>query len=131
MKYKTYDRKLRHIISTPFIWLMIIPIFILDIALFLYQQTCFRLYKIKRVKRRNYIILDRHKLKYLTFVQKLNCMYCGYANGLFAYSVEIGARTEAYWCSIKHKENTKEYNPKHHEEFLEYGDEKSYNKKYS
>lgn len=126
MKYKKQKRQIRHIISIPFIWLMVIPIIIMDIALFLYQQTCFRLYGIKRVKRSNYIVLDRHKLKYLSLVDKVNCAYCGYANGLFAYTTEIGARTEEYWCSIKHKKNTKIYSPKHHEKFIEYGDEKKY-----
>jgi len=46
--------------------------------------------------------LDRHRLSHLNSIEKLNCVYCGYVNGLIAYAREIVARTEQYWCPIKH-----------------------------
>ncbi len=67
-----------------------------------YQHTCFRLYGIPRVRRRDYVVIDRHQLAYLNVIEKLNCVYCGYANGVMAYVREIAARTEQYWCPIKH-----------------------------
>ncbi|MFT4282952.1 MAG: hypothetical protein ACMXX6_00825 [Candidatus Woesearchaeota archaeon] len=129
MKYKLKSATISHILSIPFIWMMLVPVVILDIFLFIYQQTALRLYEIKLVERNQYLLMDRQKLKYLTWYDKINCAYCGYANGIFAYASEIAARTEDYWCSIKHKEtNKKYYAPKHHYKFIEYGDEKAYKK---
>lgn len=80
---------LRHFLSIPFIYGMIIPTVILDIFLTVYQWTAFSLYRIPKVKRSDYIIYDRKYLDYLNFVQKINCLYCSYVNGVFAYAVEI------------------------------------------
>jgi len=79
-----------------------LPIVFLDICLFIYQVICFRLWKIARVQCVDYVVVDRHKLAYLIGIEKLNCVYCGYANGIFAYAKEIAARTEQFWCPIKH-----------------------------
>jgi len=127
MDYKKYpNRTLRHILSFPFIWGMLIPLALFDICLEIYHQICFRLYGLSRVKRRNYIKIDRHKLKYLAWYEKINCAYCGYANGLVNYAVVIAARTEQYWCGIKHEKDPNFIPPAHHKDFLEYGDEKGY-----
>jgi hypothetical protein len=68
----------------------------------------------------------------LKWHDKLNCMYCGYANGLMAYGVRIAGDTERYWCGIKHdtpqRPGFKE--PAHHKDFVKYGDEKAFTKKY-
>ena len=66
------------------------------------QAICFRSYRIPRVRRMDYIRLDRSQLAYLNWVETLNCLYCGYANGVAAYVREIAGRTEQYWCPIKH-----------------------------
>ena len=92
----------RHLASAPLIYGMIIPLLAFDLCLSIYHSICFRLYRIPRVRRRDYIVVDRHHLAYLNVVEKLNCVYCGYANGLVAYAREITARTEQYWCPIKH-----------------------------
>jgi hypothetical protein len=92
----------RNVISAPFIYAMIIPFVMLDIFLFVYQVICFPLYRIPKVKRSNYVIIDRHNLGYLNVIEKLNCIYCRYADGLLAYARQIVSRTEMYWCPIKH-----------------------------
>jgi len=92
----------REILSIPFIYAMILPAFVLDICLFIYQQTALRLYGIPLVKRSDYIVFDRKKLPYLNFLQKINCIYCSYFNWLMQYAVEVAWRTEKYWCPIKH-----------------------------
>jgi hypothetical protein len=92
---------LRHFLSIPFIYGMIVPTIILDIFLTIYQWTAFSLYRIPKVKRSEYIVYERRFLDYLNLIQKINCLYCSYVNGVFAYAVEIGARTERYWCPIK------------------------------
>ncbi len=93
---------LRNIISAPFIYPMIIPFIMMDILITLYQFICFTLYRIPKVPRSKYIVVDRHHLKYLNAIEKMNCIYCGYINGLISYMREIVARTEQYWCPIKH-----------------------------
>jgi len=99
--------KIRHVLSMPFIYGMIIPAFILDVSLFIYQHTALRLYWIPLVIRSEYIVFDRKHLSYLNIIQKINCLYCSYVNGLFLYSVEIAGRTEKYWCPIKAARNKK------------------------
>ena len=47
-------------------------------------------------------MFDRAHLGYLNALEKLNCAYCSYGNGLAAYFTEIASRTEQYWCPIKH-----------------------------
>jgi hypothetical protein len=130
MEYKRFHHKrwLRHLFSIPFIWMMLLPLVILDIFMEIYHRICFRLYGVELVVRKQYIRIDRGKLKYLNVYDKVNCMYCGYANGLMHYSSEIAACTEKYWCGIKHQQGTGFKPPEHHKDFLEYGDEKSYKK---
>ena len=93
---------LRNILSAPFIYPMIIPFVMIDIFISIYQIICFSLYKIPLVKRSKFIVIDRHHLEYLNAIEKINCVYCGYVNGLISYIREIVARTEQYWCPIKH-----------------------------
>lgn len=90
------------ILSAPLIYSLLLPLALLDLFVTVYQQVCFRIYGIGVVKRSDYIVIDRHVLGYLNFIEKLNCVYCGYANGLIGYCREVAARTEQYWCPIKH-----------------------------
>ncbi len=115
--------QIRHIISMPFIYGMIVPALFLDIFLFVYQQTCFRLYRIPLVKRKEYITAERKHLDYLNWIQKINCLYCSYVNGIFSYAVEIGGRTEKYWCPIKHARKNKTFH-NWQDHFSDYGDAK-------
>jgi len=125
-----FTASFRHLLSIPFIWAMIIPIFLLDIGLWIYQAFAFPLYGIPKVKRRDYIIYDRKFLSYLNVIQKLNCTYCTYANGLFAYAVEIGARTERYWCPIKAAKHPRVTHSLY-AEFADYGDPKGFKQKFN
>ena len=81
----------------------------------------FSAWNIPRVKRKDYIIIDRHRLAYLNGIQKLNCVYCSYVNGLIAYVREVGSRTEAYWCPIKHALRSPAPHDRYND-FLAYGD---------
>jgi len=115
------------LITSPFIYAMIIPAIILDIFLWFYQNINFRVYKIPFVRRENYIVYDRGSLEYLHPIEKLGCVYCSYFNGLMAYSAEIAARTELYFCPIKHKKRLA-YRHKYYKYFVNYGDANSYKK---
>ena len=66
-----------------------------------YQAVCFPIYGIP-VRRADYFVFDWHRLKHLNLLERLNCLYCSYANGLFAYGTEIAVRTEQHWYPIKH-----------------------------
>ncbi|MDH4022326.1 MAG: hypothetical protein OEV14_04295 [Gammaproteobacteria bacterium] len=94
--------ELRNVVSAPFIYAMVVPFALFDMAISIYQLICFPLYRISRVRRGDYIVIDRQNLDYLNVFERLHCTYCGYANGLLAYAGEIAARTEQYWCPIKH-----------------------------
>jgi hypothetical protein len=90
------------VLTAPVIYAGIIPFVVLDFFFSIYQVVCFPIYGIARVKHADYIVFDRHHLAYLNALEKLNCAYCTYANGLIAFTREIAARTEQYWCPIKH-----------------------------
>lgn len=87
---------------SPVIYAGIVPFVLLDIFVSIYQAVCFPVYGIVKIKRSDYFVFDRHHLAYLNALEKLNCAYCSYATGLVAYTREIVARTEQYWCPIKH-----------------------------
>ena len=95
----------------------------------IYQAVCFPAYKIPKVKRKKYLSLERKKLSYLNFFQKLNCLYCDYANGVLAYASEIAGRTEWYWCPIKHPSKVFRAH-QHYEQFIEYGESDNFPKKH-
>ncbi len=120
--------RLGHMLSAPVIYSLFVPLLLLDITVTLYQHTCFRIYGIERVKRGDYIVIDRQHLAYLNLIEKINCNYCGYANGLIAYTREIAARTEQYWCPINHSRRTLESHQLTNN-FVDFGDADEYRKR--
>ena len=121
------ESEIQNILTIPFIWACLIPALFMDAFVCLFQAVCFPIYKIPKVKRSSYIVIDRHALSYLNAIEKLNCMYCGYFNGLIAYIREIAGRTEQYWCPIKHARRTSGFHSRY-SKFLEYGDAEGYRK---
>lgn len=122
------DAKLKNILSVPFIWMCIVPVASLDITVSLYQAICFPLYGIPKVKRQDYIVFDRQYLNYLNIIEKINCAYCSYVNGLFGYLQEIAGRTEQFWCPIKHASRIKSLHSRY-QKFIDYGDAENYRSK--
>jgi hypothetical protein len=116
---------LRNLLTTPIIYSLAVPLLLLDLWITLYQWVCFPVYDIDRVQRRRYFVIDRHKLAYLNGIEKANCVYCGYANGLLAYVREVAARTEQYWCPIKHSRPIRAPHG-HYQLFFDYGDAAGY-----
>lgn len=110
---------------------MIVPVVFSDIMLEIYHRICFPLYGLPYIKRRNYIrVIDRAKLPYLTWLERLSCAYCGYVNGWLHYASAVAGETEKYWCAIAHLES-RGYKPAPHEDtFIPYGDEEAFNKHY-
>jgi hypothetical protein len=112
-------------LTAPVIYSLLIPIALLDIFVIVYQATCFPVYKIPRVRRRDYLIFDRHHLAYLNVIEKINCAYCSYANGAISFAREVAARTEVYWCPIKHARRILGPHP-HYQGFADFGDAEGY-----
>ncbi|MBZ0122670.1 MAG: hypothetical protein K8F31_02140 [Roseovarius sp.] len=109
------------VLTAPVIYAMILPFALLDLFVTVYQRVCFPVYGIERVRRADFIRVDRQHLAYLNALQKLNCVYCGYANGLIGYVQEIAGRTEAYWCPIKHAARIGAHHA-YYAQFVDYGD---------
>ena len=109
----------------PVIYSGIVPFVLLDGFLWGYQAACFPVYHIVKVRRADYVILDRGDLPYLNILEQFNCFYCGYANGLFGYAREIAARTEQFFCPIKHARRIVAAHDRY-PDFFEYGDAESY-----
>lgn len=119
--------RLRNVVSAPIIYAMFFPLLLVDLAVTFYQHTCFRLYGIPRVRRADFMLYDRNQLAYLNLIEKINCSYCAYGNGLAAYIREIIARTEQYWCPIKHAQRMLEAHSRY-ERFADYGDAEAFRK---
>jgi len=117
-----------NILSAPLIYSMIVPIALLDLWVSCYQWICFPLFRIKKVRRRDFVVVDRYKLAYLNGIEKVNCVYCGYANGVFAYVREITGRTETYWCPIRHARKLRDPHG-HYDDFVAYGDAAGYKRR--
>lgn len=114
-----------HVLTAPVIYAMVLPLLLLDVALMLYQQVCFRAYGVPRVARGDYLVIDRYELGYLNGIEKINCVYCSYASGLMSLAQEIVARTEQYWCPIKHARRVRGAHQRY-PLFSEYGDAENY-----
>jgi hypothetical protein len=112
---------IRNILSAPFIFALIIPFALLDLFLSVYHTVCFRLYRLPPVPRADYVVIDRHHLHYLNILQKLNCVYCGYVNGVIAWARELASVTEQYWCPIKHARKVRGSHTRY-AQFIDYGD---------
>lgn len=115
----------QNLITGPIIYAMIFPLMMLDLCVSFYQWSCFPIYGVTRVRRSDYIVFDRHQLGYLNFIEKFHCTYCEYGNGLMSYMAEILARTEAYFCPIKHAHKILGTHA-HYNRFLDYGDAADY-----
>lgn len=113
------------VLTAPIIYSLILPLLLLDLWVTVYQRVCFPVYGIAQVPRRRYFAIDRHKLAYLNGIEKVNCTFCSYANGLIAYVREVASRTEQYWCPIKHARAIPAPHSRYHQ-FADYGDARRY-----
>jgi len=120
----SFWNNLKAFTSMPFIYMIIIPTVIMHAFIQVYQQICFRIYGIPRVNSKEYFIFDRGLLPQLNWFEKFNCVYCSYFTCLISFTQEIGARTERFWCPIKHARRMA--NPhSQYNHFSEYSDGKN------
>ncbi|MCR6700921.1 MAG: hypothetical protein NVV68_07130 [Dokdonella sp.] len=115
------------LITAPVIYMLIVPLVLLDLFVTVYQWVCFPVYGIPKVRRSRYLVFDRRYLAYLNALEKLNCAYCSYANGVIEYVREIASLTEQYWCPIKHARKLVAAHPRY-SGFADFGDADGYQK---
>ena len=108
--------KLSSLIAVPFVYGCLPAFLLLDLLVSLFHAVCFPLFGIPKVRRSDHIIFDRGRLSYLNVLERLNCVYCSYANGFASYLVEIAGRVEQYWCPIKHARTP----PQPHSRYLKF-----------
>lgn len=113
------------LLSAPVIYAGWIPFLLMDLFVTLYQFICFPIYRIPKVRRSAYLVFDREDLPYLNLIEKFNCFYCSYGNGVAAYAREVAARTEQYWCPIKHARRLKSAHDRY-PSFFDYGDAEAF-----
>lgn len=113
----------RHVLCVPFIYPVLM--LMLDAFVTVYQWVCFPLCGRPRVKRSSCFVYDRTHLAYLNWLEKINCAYCAYGNGLMAYGREVVGLTEKYWCPIKHARRRMQAHA-HDHDFADYGDAENY-----
>jgi hypothetical protein len=114
-----------NLLTVPLVYSLVLPIVLLDVWVTAYQRVCFPVYGIPRVPRARYLVVDRHELPYLNAIEKVHCALCTYANGVIAYAREVAARTEQYWCPIKHASAIPAPHARYHL-FVDYGDAEGY-----
>ena len=127
LRWLVTDRP-QNLITGPIIYAMIVPMLMFDACVSFFQWSCFPIYGITKVRRSDYIVFDRHHLAYLNSIEKFHCTYCEYGNGLMGYMREILARTEEYFCPIKHAHKILGTHARYNR-FLDYGDAEAYEAK--
>ena len=118
------------ILTAPIIYSLIVPLVLLDIFVSIYQAICFPIYGIPKVRRSDYLVFDRMMLDYLNGIQKINCAFCSYGNGILAFGHEVAARSEQYWCPIKHAKKVRGTHSRY-PVFTDFGDGEQYHEKVS
>ena len=111
--------------ASPIIYAGWIPFLLMDLFVTLYQAICFPVYRIPKVRRSDYLVFDREGLPYLNAIEKFNCFFCSYGNGVAAYTREVAARTEQYWCPIKHARRIRNAHDRY-PRFFDHGDAEAF-----
>lgn len=113
------------LLTAPLVYAGFLPFALVDLFVTVYQRLCFPVYGIPRVRRADHLVFDRGDLPYLNAVERFNCFYCSYGNGVASYLREVAARTEQYWCPIKHARRVVAAHERY-PHFFEFGDAQAY-----
>ena len=119
------DSRILSILTVPIIYSVLIPGLLMDLFVSIYQTCCFPIYGIQKVARKDHFVFDRRRLMYLNLIERANCTYCSYFNGLISFVREVASRTEQYWCPIRHAQKIKDQH-KRQKSFVAYGDPTAY-----
>jgi hypothetical protein len=128
LRHYLRDASIKNVLTAPVIWSCLAPALLMDLVISIFQTICFPVYGIPKVRRSDYVVIDRQYLRYLNIVERLNCVYCGYFNGVIGYTREVAGRAEQYWCPIKHARKIKSLHSRY-KNFFDYGDAARYREK--
>lgn len=115
-------------LTAPVIYGMAVPLALIDLSVSFYQLSCFPIYGILKARRADYIVFDHRHLAYLNVIEKFHCLYCSYVSGVLAYAYEVTARTEQYFCPIKHARKILGAH-RRYAAFLDYGEAEDFHAK--
>ena len=65
------------------------------------SQVYFRLYRQKPVSAGPYFNFDRHRIRHLSFWDRVGCEYCEFANGTLQWGLAVANEVERKWCPIR------------------------------
>ncbi len=117
--------RLSVVATAPLIYSGWIAFALLDLFVSVYQAVCFPIYGIPKARRSDFVVFDRSDLPYLNAIEKFNCLYCSYGNGVVAFAREVASRTEQYWCPIKHARRVRSTHDRY-PMFFEHGDAEAF-----
>jgi hypothetical protein len=80
--------------------LVIVPMYI---ATWFPSPLYFWFYREEPIPPKQFFDFDRHKVKYLSFWDKVGCEYCELANGTLQWMLAITNEIERRWCPIKNE----------------------------
>ncbi len=113
------------VVTAPVVYSGFVAFALMDLFVTVYQSVCFPIYGIPKVSRSACMVFDRADLPYLNAIERFNCFYCSYGNGVAAYLREVASRTEQYWCPIKHARRLLDSHDRY-ARFFEFGDAPAY-----
>lgn len=111
----------RNYLAAPIIYGLIIPLVVFDLCITFFQATCFPIFDIPKVRRSDHIAMDHQHLAFLNIIEKAHCIYCSYCTGIISFAREVAARTEQYFCPIKHARKMLGTHERY-AKFLDYGE---------
>ncbi|MFT6589714.1 MAG: hypothetical protein ACI9I0_000224 [Rhodoferax sp.] len=69
----------QNLITRPISYSIVLPLMLLDLCVSFYQWSCLPIYGITKVRRSDYIVIDRHHLEFLNFIEKFHCTHSNIA----------------------------------------------------
>ena len=94
------------VLAVPFLYVCVLPLLLLDLSVTIYQAILFPLYKISKVRRREYLAFERGGFDSSNALEKCGRQYCFYANGLLSYVIEIASRSEQRFRLAQNEDTT-------------------------
>lgn len=101
--YKHPLGKLGHYIGIIILLSFVVIIVPMFLVTWFLSPLYFWFYREEPIPPGPFFKFDRHKVKYLSFWDKLGCEYCELANGTIQWMLAITSEIERRWCPIKNE----------------------------
>lgn len=97
--------KLGHYIGIFILLSFVVVIVPMFLSAWFLSPLYFWFYRQTPIAPNAYFKFDRHKVRNLSFWDKLGCEYCEFANGTLQWMLAISNEIERRWCPIKNECN--------------------------